>query len=283
MQHYSPFGLIMSGISSKANAFGGLENRKKFNGILYTSEFDLNTYDALFRNADPQIGKWWQIDPKPNHAESPYAVMGNNPILKNDPLGDTVRTQGFTQTEILNNLAKAIKLVDKQKNPFSFDKKGDLKYSKKDYKKLSSEQKEVAKNIVGTIGDSKVFTIIKGDKNTVIQTKSDGSKLTLGDNDGAVTVISDNKNAPNNVNIFIDPTANFNAPELGIKSTDPTKPLDSPAWLVMMHEWGGHGYLKYVKNDPNQLGNTIGYENKVRSLHEMGKRDYDDVHIKPDY
>ena len=87
--HYYPFGLIQAGISSKAASFGGAENRKKFNGIEHTTDFDLNTYDAFFRNADPQIGRWWQIDPKPNMAESPYSMMGNNPIMNIDPLGDT--------------------------------------------------------------------------------------------------------------------------------------------------------------------------------------------------
>jgi RHS repeat-associated protein len=89
--HYYPFGLIMQGISSKALAFGGAENRKKFNGIEHTTEFDLNMYDAFFRSADPQIGRWWQVDPKPNMAESQYAMMGNNPVFNADPLGDTVR------------------------------------------------------------------------------------------------------------------------------------------------------------------------------------------------
>lgn len=86
---YYPFGLTMAGISDKALNFGNPENRKKFNGIEYTMEFDLNTYDALFRTLDPQIGRWWTIDPKPNEFESPYAAMGNNPILRADPLGDT--------------------------------------------------------------------------------------------------------------------------------------------------------------------------------------------------
>jgi RHS repeat-associated protein len=87
--HYYPFGLTMAGISSKALSFGGPENKKKFNGIEQNNSFDINTYEAFYRSADPQIGRWWQIDPKPNMAESPYAMMANNPLSNNDPLGDT--------------------------------------------------------------------------------------------------------------------------------------------------------------------------------------------------
>jgi len=91
MTHYYPFGLSMAGISS--NALKGSQyskNRKEYNGIEHTTDFDLNQYDAFYRNLDPQIGRWWQIDPKPNLAESPYASMGNNPISQMDPLGDTL-------------------------------------------------------------------------------------------------------------------------------------------------------------------------------------------------
>ena len=79
----------MAGTSSKG-LNGAVENKRKFNGIEQNTDFDLNTYDAFFRNVDPQIGRWWQIDPKPNMAESSYSMMGNSPILYSDFLGDSV-------------------------------------------------------------------------------------------------------------------------------------------------------------------------------------------------
>lgn len=86
--HYYPFGLTIMGISSKA--VGKIENKKLYNGIEFNSDFDLDSYDAFYRNLDPQTGRWWQVDPKIENMEawSPYASMFNNPILKNDPLGD---------------------------------------------------------------------------------------------------------------------------------------------------------------------------------------------------
>ncbi|WP_142686752.1 DUF6443 domain-containing protein [Chitinophaga polysaccharea] len=89
--HYYPFGLTMAGISS--NALKGAnypENRKKYNGIEYTSELDLDIYDAQLRNLDPQIGRWNQIDPKIENMEmwSPYVSNYDNPIRYNDFLGD---------------------------------------------------------------------------------------------------------------------------------------------------------------------------------------------------
>ena len=86
--HYYPFGLTMSGISSKA--VGKIENRYKFNsGTELNNNFDLNWYETDFRSYDPQIGRFWQIDPLAEITEelSGYAYCSNNPILRNDPTG----------------------------------------------------------------------------------------------------------------------------------------------------------------------------------------------------
>src|SRR4051812_7480859 len=80
----------MAGISSKALAFGGAENKYKYNGAELNASFDLNTYEFAFRNYDPQIGRWNSLDTKPTDDISLYAAMTNNPIRYADPLGDTV-------------------------------------------------------------------------------------------------------------------------------------------------------------------------------------------------
>lgn len=115
--HYYPFGLTMAGISSKALNFGSPENKYKYNGIEHNNDFDLNMYDAFYRNLDPQIGRFWQIDPKPNEVLSPYSSMGNNPISLNDPLGDTTYYYGANGQyygRVLNEGSETVVVVDEK-------------------------------------------------------------------------------------------------------------------------------------------------------------------------
>lgn len=99
--HYYPFGLSMSGISSKAA--NSLENKRKFNdGTELNSTFDIHLYETNFRSLDPQLGRFWQVDPYADITveNSPYVFASNNPILFNDPLGlqDSTNAPGFANS-----------------------------------------------------------------------------------------------------------------------------------------------------------------------------------------
>ena len=60
--HYYPFGLTMSGISSKAA--GTLQNKEKtFQGQQFDDDLGLNWVQFKWRNHDPQIGRFIEIDP----------------------------------------------------------------------------------------------------------------------------------------------------------------------------------------------------------------------------
>ena len=92
---YYPFGLMMTGINSKAINFGILENHKHYNGNeLESKEFTdgsgLEVYDFEARSYDQQVGRFFQIDPEINndhHNFTPYAFAYNNPATYCDPFG----------------------------------------------------------------------------------------------------------------------------------------------------------------------------------------------------
>ncbi|WP_188316091.1 DUF6443 domain-containing protein [Chitinophaga agrisoli] len=147
--HYYPFGLTMAGISN--NVLKGTkypENRYKFNGIEKIGDLGLEDYDAKFRQLDPQIGRWWEIDPKPDYAQSVYSAMGNNPVSMSDPLGDTViQLDQKAQKTMIQDFNRNYNTA---KSYFQFNSNGVLSFTQEGKQALAVSQ--VANDVNASMG-----------------------------------------------------------------------------------------------------------------------------------
>lgn len=93
---YCPFGLTFNSYQRE----NSVRQKNKFNGIEYEDDLGLNIHTGKYRNLDQAIGRWWQIDPKANPIETPYAFGSNNPIRYSDFLGDTIRDESIKNHKV---------------------------------------------------------------------------------------------------------------------------------------------------------------------------------------
>jgi len=80
-QHYYPHGLVI-----RAGANNPVPNKFLYQGKLLQDELGLQLYDFHARQYDPQIGRFWGIDPA-DQFPSGYTGMANDPANNIDPTG----------------------------------------------------------------------------------------------------------------------------------------------------------------------------------------------------
>jgi len=110
--HYYAFGLKIAGISSKKLGDpneGLLDNKNLYNDKELFDDADLDWYDYGFRNYDPQIGRFPQLDPLTDD----YPELTNYQYASNDPIAnvDVDGLEGVDATvinKLLNSAGDAV-------------------------------------------------------------------------------------------------------------------------------------------------------------------------------
>lgn len=86
---YYPFGLEHKGYNNIIQNSNSAASKLKYNGKELNDELGLDWYDYGARNYDASLGRWMNVDVLSEKFESfsPYAYVGNSPIIRRDPDG----------------------------------------------------------------------------------------------------------------------------------------------------------------------------------------------------
>jgi RHS repeat-associated protein len=247
-QHYSGFGLALKGIEK----VGSPDNKFTYNGKERQDELGLGWYDYGARFYNPQLGRWFSIDPLADkwNMVSPYNYVLNNPLKFVDPNGKDVYNINVSTGQI-----EITKTKNKSHSYYVKDDDGNrryvgsFKFNKDGLVKLPSSLR-----FTNTEGERVGFSVKKGNENKAYVSGSVLASLVGAVADAGVS----------------DLTINQFSTSDG-KSPDPSK----------SHKLGKNGDLRYLRTDGSGnaviLGNNnvdINRQNTLNdALYKFGYRD----------
>lgn len=275
--YYAGIGMVMPGRSFDNGYRYGAQG-SEVDGEIQSDRNHINTY---FREGNLETGQWWSLDPKPSAGVSPYAMFNRNPVLYNDVLGDTVKTnqEGF------NIINEGLTATLGNNNPFSYNNdKGIVAFNQDFDRSQFSEQQ------LGLIDD--FGSVVTSDKTTTVNVVDFNENISLiGGRSLKGNGLLDNRNNSVNGattkdgrNVFIA----RNPQKIGDVSNPKYNPLDinseefvpgfinSPNYtrgVSSLHEIGGHVRLRFFSPQLSQTSHlelTEQFETNFRQFYRIG-------------